>query len=137
MAAPPRVSDILSIEPTTPMEDHIREGFSPRSIAALQQFLEVSQDELAGALGVTRQTLIRNKRKGEALTPRLSDQVHRVARVARHALQVFEDQESAVGWLKDENAALAGRTPLSLLDTDAGAQKVARLLGRIEWGVYS
>jgi putative toxin-antitoxin system antitoxin component (TIGR02293 family) len=119
------------------MEDRIREGFAPRSIAALQQFLEVSQDELAGALGVTRQTLIRNKKKGKLLSPRLSDQVHRVARITRHALQVFEDQESAVGWLKDENATLSGRTPLSLLDTDAGAQKVEKLLGRIEWGVYS
>jgi putative toxin-antitoxin system antitoxin component (TIGR02293 family) len=137
MAAPPNITDILSIEPTTPMEERIREGFSPRSIAALQQFLEVSQDELAAALGVTRQTLIRNKQKGRALSPRLSDQVHRVARITRHALQVFEDQDSAVGWLKDENATLNGRTPLSLLDTDAGAQKIEKLLGRIEWGVYS
>jgi putative toxin-antitoxin system antitoxin component (TIGR02293 family) len=137
MAAPPHIADILSLEPSTPMEERIREGFSPRSVAALQQFLQVSQDELAAALGVTRQTLIRNKQKGRTLSPRLSDQVHRVARITRHALQVFEDQESAVGWLKDENATLSGRTPLSLLDTDAGAQKVEKLLGRIEWGVYS
>lgn len=137
MAAPPRITDILSLEPTAPMEERIREGFSPRSIAALQQFLEVNQEELAAALGVTRQTLIRNKKSGRALSARLSDQVHRVARITRQALQVFADQESAVGWLKDENATLGGRTPLSLLDTDAGAEKVERLLGRIEFGVYS
>ncbi len=137
MSAPPRISDILSLEPSSPMEDRIREGFSPRSIAALQQFLEVSQDELAGALGVTRQTLIRNKKKGKLLSPRLSDQVHRVARITRQALQVFEDKDSAVGWLKDSNAAVGGQTPLSMLDTDAGARRVERLLGRIEHGVFS
>ncbi|MFW5968038.1 MAG: antitoxin Xre/MbcA/ParS toxin-binding domain-containing protein [Persicimonas sp.] len=137
MAAPPRVSDILSLEPSSPMEERIREGFSPQSIEALQDFLQVSQEELASALGVTRQTLIRNKRRGKLLSPRLSDQVHRVARVTRKALQVFDDRESAVGWLKDDNATLGGRAPLRLLDTDAGVEKVEHLLGRIEWGVYS
>jgi len=35
------------------------------------------------------------------------------------------------------NRALGGRVPLHLLDSDAGAQAVERVLGRIEHGVYS
>ena len=136
MAAPARVEDILRIETSAEaMEERIRQGLAPRSIEALQQFLAVSQDDLAEALGVTRQTLIRNRKSGNALSPRLSDQLHRVARLTRRALEVFDSRADAVGWLKDPNAALGRRTPLSLLDTDAGAEKVDAVLGRIEWGV--
>ena len=61
----------------------------------------------------------------------------RLARVIRRAEQVFEDRDAALDWLKSGNAALAGATPLSLLDTDEGAESVIDTLGRIEHGVFS
>ena len=53
------------------------------------------------------------------------------------ALDVFENVETARNWLKKSNRALAGKTPLELLDTDAGTQQVDQLLNKIEHGVYS
>jgi len=50
---------------------------------------------------------------------------------------VFEDLDAAVDWLKSPNASLGGRTPLSLLDTDIGAESVIDTLGRIEHGVFA
>jgi len=50
---------------------------------------------------------------------------------------VFENPEAALHWLKSSNAALAGATPLSLLDTDIGAESVLDTLGRIEHGVFA
>jgi ribosomal protein S16 len=47
------------------------------------------------------------------------------------------DTERAVRWLHRPNRALGGPAPLTLLDTDLGAQQVEQLLGRIEHGVYS
>jgi len=44
---------------------------------------------------------------------------------------------AAIDWLRSRNQALGGATPLSLLDTDAGAEDVMDLLGRIEHGVHS
>jgi len=49
----------------------------------------------------------------------------------------LEDLDAALDWLKSPNAALAGTTPLSLLDTDIGAESVLDTLGRIEHGVFA
>lgn len=61
----------------------------------------------------------------------------RLARGLVRAAEVFEDAGAAIDWLKSRNQALGGATPLSLLDTDAGAEDVMDLLGRIEHGVHS
>lgn len=50
---------------------------------------------------------------------------------------VFEDADGALDWLQSANAALGGVTPLSLLDTDIGADSVMDTLGRIEHGVFA
>ena len=49
---------------------------------------------------------------------------------------MFEDFDAALDWVKSPNAALAGATPLSLLDIDMGAESVLDTLGRIEHGVF-
>ena len=61
----------------------------------------------------------------------------RLTRVIKRAEQVFEDRDAALDWLNSGNAALAGASPLSLLDTDEGAESVIDMLGRIEHGVFS
>ena len=53
------------------------------------------------------------------------------------ALETFEDIDTALDWLKSPNAALSGTTPLSLLDTDIGAESVSDTLGRIAHGVFA
>ena len=45
--------------------------------------------------------------------------------------------EAALTWLKTPNAALFRASPLSLLDTDIGAESVMDTLGRIEHGVFA
>ena len=65
-----------------------------------------------------------------------SDRLYRLARIEAHATEVFEDEETAADWLKQPNRAL-GEKPIDLLDTDAGTDRVDRLLTRIEYGVYS
>ena len=51
----------------------------------------------------------------------------RFARVVERAEEVFQAAEPALG----------GITPLSLLDTDIGADSVLDTLGRIEHGVFA
>ena len=43
----------------------------------------------------------------------------------------------AVDWLKATNASLSGQTPLSLVDTEIGAEWILDTLGRIEQGVFA
>ncbi len=138
MSTAPQVEVILDMDAHEEMESHIREGFPYQTLNALQQFLDITQAELASALGVSRQTVIRNKKKRKRhLSAQMSDQLYRVARITRRAVEVLGSQSVAIDWLKKPNAALGERSPLSLLDTDAGAEKVSDVLGRIEYGVYS
>jgi putative toxin-antitoxin system antitoxin component (TIGR02293 family) len=66
-----------------------------------------------------------------------TDRRSRLAGVAARAAEVLGTTEKADRWLQRPNRALGGRVPLELLDTDAGTQQVAEVLGRIEHGVYS
>jgi putative toxin-antitoxin system antitoxin component (TIGR02293 family) len=66
-----------------------------------------------------------------------TDRLSRLAGVAARAAEVLGSTEKAAHWLQRPNRALGGRVPLELLDTDAGTQQVAEVLGRIEHGVYS
>lgn len=55
----------------------------------------------------------------------------------RTTARVFEDADAACDWLTSPNAALDGATPISLLDTEFGAEAVMDTLGRIAHGVFS
>jgi putative toxin-antitoxin system antitoxin component (TIGR02293 family) len=61
----------------------------------------------------------------------------RLARVVGRAEEVFEGLDATPDWLKSPHAKLARATPLSLLDTDIGAESALDTLGRIEQGVFA
>lgn len=114
----------------------IREGIPAGAVQSVLMAVDVSQAELASALGIPERTLARRKQEG-ALNSEESSKILRLARVVSRAGEVFEDTAVAVDWLKSPNAALGGNAPLSLLDTDIGAESVFDTLGRIEHGVFS
>lgn len=60
-----------------------------------------------------------------------------MASLRARAEDVFGDPELAWKWLNRSNRALAHKTPLELMDTDAGFQSVVTILGRLEHGIYS
>jgi len=114
----------------------IRNGIPAAAIESLLKVMQVSQSELARALGIPERTLARRKREG-VLNSEESAKLLRLARVVGRANEVFENPEAALHWLKSPNSALSGATPLSLLDTDIGAESVLDTLGRIEHGVFA
>ena len=114
----------------------VRQGLSAAAIDAMAKTLRVTQAELAIALCIPERTLARRKKEGR-LNSEESAKLVRLARVVGRALETFEDLEAALDWLKSPNAALSGTTPLSLLDTDIGAESVTDTLGRIAHGVFA
>lgn len=128
----------LRSAPRTPLEwvSLIRHGIPAQAVEALARVVQLTQAELAGALGIPERTLARRKRDG-TLNSEESAKVVRLARVVERAEAVFEDLDVALDWLKSPNAALCGATPISLLDTDIGAESVLDTLGRIEHGVFA
>src|SRR4030067_839736 len=100
---------VLQVKPRSPLDwvAIIRHGIPAAAFESLLQVIRISQVDLAAALGIPERTLARRKREGR------------------------------VDWLKSPNAALKRITPLSLLDTDIGAETVMDTLGRIEHGVFA
>lgn len=114
----------------------IRQGLSSAAVDSLAKTIRVTQSELALALDISERTLTRRKKEG-ALNSEESAKLVRLARVVVRAEETFEDFDTAVDWLMSPNAALSGAPPLSLLDTDIGAESVIDTLGRIEHGVFA
>ena len=114
----------------------IRRGIPASAVESLRKAVQLSQAELARVLGIPERTLARRKREG-TLSSEESAKLLRLARIVGRANEVFEDSRAALHWLKAPNAALVGSTPLSLLDTDIGAESILDTLGRIEHGVFA
>lgn len=114
----------------------VRQGLPSACVDAVVRLTRIAQSDLARALAIPERTLARRKREG-VLSPEESAKFVRFARVVERAEAVFEDADSALNWLQSPNASLGGVTPLSLLDTDIGADSVLDALGRIEHGVFA
>lgn len=129
---------VLHLNPRTPLDwvSVIRKGISSVAVDSLAKALRITQSELAVALGIPERTLVRRKKEG-TLNSEESAKLVRLARVIGRAEEVFEDSDAALDWMKSANAALIGATPLSMLDTDIGAESVLDMLGRIEHGVFA
>lgn len=129
---------VLHVKPRVLMDwiPLVRQGLPSASVDAVVRLTRITQSDLAHALAIPERTLARRKREG-VLSPEESAKFVRFARVVARAETVFEDADSALNWLQSPNASLGGVTPLSLLDTDIGADSVLDTLGRIEHGVFA
>ncbi len=116
--------------------DLVAKGFFRRALDRVKAALGVTDAELALSLGISQKTIGRIRaRPGARLSPAASDRLYRLAALYAMALEVFEDEQAARGWLKSEQMGLGGRVPLELARTEIGAREVERLLGRMEHGV--
>jgi putative toxin-antitoxin system antitoxin component (TIGR02293 family) len=113
----------------------VREGIAASSIPAAARFVGISPRDLARLMDMTPRTQARRMR--ECVLSRVeSGKMVRLAHVFERAVEVFEDQATALDWMKAPNAVFSGASPLSMLDTELGAGVVMTALGRIEDGVY-
>jgi putative toxin-antitoxin system antitoxin component (TIGR02293 family) len=111
----------------------VREGLPVSLVDELVAEGLLSVGEL-DRLAVPRKTLVHRRRLGR-LSPEQSDRLLRLLRVIAHAHTAFGAADKAARWLRRPTRALAGSTPLDLLDTDIGTLRVETLLGRIEHGI--
>jgi len=117
--------------------EEIRHGFSVSVIDKLNDELAIPQKILLQYISLSSATLTR-RRTEKRLTPQESSRVYRIAAIYRAALELFEnDSDSARRWLKEPAKALGGHPPLAHLDTEAGADEVQDLIGKLEYGVIT
>lgn len=122
-------------ERNTDPAEAVRRGFASASIDKLARLLDISTDELARVIGLSRATMHRRRSSGSRLRPDESDRVFRVASALAAAQDVFENARSGAIWLRTPNPVFRGKRPLDLLDTEIGFTNVLRLLGHIEHGI--
>ena len=111
----------------------VRRGLPVESVQFMLDSGRLTSAEMDDVV-LPRKTLANRRRLG-TLTPDQSDRLVRVARVIAAAEETFGDRQKAADWLRRPTSALAGETPLGLLDTDEGAREVESLLGRIAHGL--
>lgn len=130
---------ILGAKPKTALEwqEVILAGMPVGSAEALKGGISVADKPFAELIGISEKTLSRARSGRARLDPVASDRLYRLAKIVALAIDVLEDEARAVHWLKRAQFGLGGRSPLSLLATDAGSDQVEKLLLRIEHGVYS
>ena len=114
----------------------IQKGLRFSDLQALQDKIDMPLEQLAGKLSISRSTLQRRKTAGR-LSSDESGKVMRFSQLLEHATKVFGNVDRARGWLKHPQRGLGGAVPLDYAETEIGAREVDRLLGRIDYGVYS
>jgi putative toxin-antitoxin system antitoxin component (TIGR02293 family) len=112
----------------------VRAGLPYASLAAVAAAFELPALDAVSILRIPRRTLARRK-KERRLSAEESDRLVRLARIAALAEEVLGSRDAAGRWLAAQNRGLGGRTPLSDLDTDLGAEEVESVLLRLAHGI--
>lgn len=124
-------------EPEAPyLVERVRDGLPMVEFEAARDLLKISEERIAGLLGMSRATLHRRKKAG-ALDRTESDRLVRYARLVSRACSALGGLPGARSWLLAPAVAFGGECPLDYADTEIGAREVEALLGRLEHGVFS
>ena len=125
----------VSLISTTEKITLIKQGISKKQLEGLKDISALDYDALSSVLSVSRATLIK-KKGGEKFDQSTSERIMLLADVISYGQEVFGDKDRFNSWLRKENKALGGKTPLELMDTLYGVQEVKKELGRLEYGVF-
>ena len=120
--------------PTTKKIDLIRTGVGARVVDDMAEYLDVPKHVIFGVLHTPESTAHKLIKDNRALDSAASERVVRIADITRMAEKTFGGREAAAQWLKSPNLALAGATPLSMLDTEPGAREARKILSSINYG---
>jgi len=114
----------------------VREGIAVSCMAAVANAVGISSRELARVLDMAPPNWARRTRES-VLSRSESGKMVRLAQVVERAVEVFEEQATALDWLKAVNDVFSVASPLYMLDTELGAGVVMKVLGRIEDGLFT
>ena len=129
------VSGVTTLTPIEKMQ-MAEKGVNKIYLERLKNMTNLDYHRLAGALAVTRATLI-NKKKEEKFNAALSERIVGLTDIYDYGFKVFEDKEKFNRWMVVPNKALGGKAPFDIIHSQFGREEIKNILGRIEYGVYS
>ena len=135
-----KMANVLGLEEVrggyTPLifSQKIASGLPLRSIDHVQRIVAPRSREFS-TLVITKQTLVRRRKKRESLSRPESERLARIARVWSMAQDVYKDEDMARTFLNRPHQLLEGRVPLEVAtETEYGAEAVVEILGRLKYG---
>jgi len=105
-----------------------------RIVVEASEALDVPQAKVIDALGLREATFYRWLQSGQPIAPEKNELVVRLAEFTELAARAFGAEAKGKRWLSESNVALSGATPLSLLESSYGAERVRQALSVIEYG---
>ena len=112
------------------------DGLTKLNLEKLKKRAGLDYDKLAGALSVTRATLINNNGI-EKYSNTVSERILALTDLYSYGYKVFENESNFNKWMFTENQALGNKIPFEIVDNQFGREEIKNLIGRIEYGVYS
>ncbi len=106
------------------------------SIKEIAKRFDLDKTEIKQLFGISESTQFRYEKQNPVLKIAIADRLERFNRIAKQALELFENEAETRRWLSTTKTALSGKTPLQALATDAGAKKVEEMLYRAEYGMF-
>jgi putative toxin-antitoxin system antitoxin component (TIGR02293 family) len=137
MAAHVTLKNYIGISPNSGLElaTLVEHGLPTENLEMLKSS-GLTFTELATTI-ISPRTLKHRKARGENLSPAETERAVRVASTIGLAEQVFGDRDTALLWLRGPDDRLGNRTPMSMLQTEAGGRVVHDMLHGIDEGVFS
>ncbi len=130
---------LIGIKASDRMElsEKVQVGFPVKEFISLTKTMELSNKQLAELVQISSRTLNRRLKEG-ILKADESERLLRFSRIFTMAKNLFEgDSSSAQNWLRNNNRALGGESPLEASKTEEGSREVENLINRLEHGVFS
>lgn len=116
----------------------IRAGVPYAALESISQKLNQPIKAILELFDIPQTTYNKKKSEHALLGTRDSEIVLLINELLAYGNAVFNQEEAKFQrWLKKPNAALAGHTPESMLDTSTGIAEVRLCLDKIEYGNFS
>lgn len=111
----------------------VRSGVSPSVLVTASEHFGMPRALFAKLIGISPATAERKIKSGLPLGQTETERLGRIALIEDEAEKVFGTSDMARDWLTKVNASL-GDTPLSMLDTETGADEIRKILSAIAHG---
>ena len=129
------LNDIARVDPPSRLAA-VEAGLPVKMLRVVMREFGFTLASLAGVIAV-RRTLERRLDSGERFNLEESERLARLIRTLDLGMEIFKDRVRVREWLAGPKASFDGRSPLSLLKTEAGGRWVEERLLQLKYGVYS
>ncbi len=117
--------------------DAVHKGFEPAVYRNIVDRVKLTQNEFQHVTLIPVSTIKRRLKNDERFNTQESDAIYRLAMLLKLATELFDDEERALKWMRENVYGLGGKRPLDMVSTTVDFEIVKDLIGRLEHGVFS